>query len=80
MASWSSWSVSVQGKMEKKNKLHMKCVHHIGCSCEAASGNKVEYYGGEVLHLSNTSEVGVCGRGSINPLMERKTEPLKPRL
>ena len=33
------------------------CVHQIGCSSKAGSGNMVIFYVGGVLHSTNTAEI-----------------------
>ena len=60
-APWSSRSVK-RSRLEKSSGYnrkrasgarHMKCVHHIGCSSKAVSGNVVIYHGGGVLHSNH---------------------------
>ena len=60
-ASRSSRSVK-SSRLEKSSRYnrkrasgarHTKCVHHIGCSSKAASGDMEIYHGGGVLHSNH---------------------------
>ena len=48
--SQSSWSEkSSQENRKSEQSLPLKCLHHMGCSSQAASGNIVKIHGGGVI-------------------------------